>query len=173
MVLWTKGGIIMQPQSFGTDDNAEKMIRRFAKMIYRLAYAKTGSRQDADDVFQEVFLRYFRKRPAWESDDHAKAWFLRVTVNCANSLLSSPFRRRSVPLEGELAGAPPQPEADADLARAVSRLPCAYREVIHLFYYEDYSCAQIAAVLHRREATVRMQLTRARRLLQQTLEADA
>ena len=161
----------MQPQSFGTDDNAEETIRRFADMVYRLAYAKTGSRHDADDVFQEVFLRYFRKRPVWESDDHAKAWFLRVTVNCANSLLASPFRRRSVPLLEE-AVPPPQPEAGADLAQAVSRLPRAYREVVHLFYYEDYSCAQIAAALHRREATVRMQLTRARRLLQQMLEAN-
>ena len=163
----------MRPQSFGTDDNAEETIRRFAGMVYRLAYAKTGSRSDADDVFQEVFLRYVRKRPMWESDDHAKAWFLRVTVNCANSLLASPFRRRSVPLLEESAVPPPRPEAGADLARAVSRLPRAYREVVHLFYYEDYSCAQIAAVLHRREATVRMQLTRARRLLQQMLEADA
>ena len=163
----------MQPQSFGTDDNAEETIRRFAGMVYRLAYAKTGNRHDADDVFQEVFLRYVRKRPLWESDDHAKAWFLRVTVNCANSLLASPFRRRSVPLAEEPDVPPPQPEAGTDLARAVSRLPRAYREVVHLFYYEDVSCAQIAAVLHRREATVRMQLTRARRLLQQMLEADA
>lgn len=162
----------MRPQSFGTDDHAEETIRRYSGMVYRLAYAKTGSRPDADDVFQEVFLRYVRKRPVWESDDHAKAWFLRVTVNCANSLLASPFRRRSVPLLEESAVPPPQPEAGADLARAVSRLPRAYREVVHLFYYEDVSCAQIAAVLHRREATVRMQLTRARRLLQQMLEAN-
>ena len=162
----------MRPQSFGTDDHAEETIRRYAGMVYRLAYAKTGSRPDADDVFQEVFLRYVRKRPVWESDEHAKAWFMRVTVNCANSLLASPFRRRSVPLLEESSVSPPQPEAGADLARAVSRLPRAYREVVHLFYYEDVSCAQIAAVLHRREATVRMQLTRARRLLQQMLEAN-
>lgn len=164
----------MPHSSFGTGEDVESLIRRYAGTVYRLAYAKTGNRQDADDVFQEVFLRYVRKQPSWQSEEHAKAWFLRVTVNCANSLLSSPFRRRRCPLDDGDGEATPLPNAEvADLLEAVARLPGPYREVIHLFYYEDYSCEQIARVLHRREATVRMQLTRARRLLRQDMEGDA
>ena len=161
----------MCPQSFGTD-NVEQIIRQFSNTVYRLAFAKTGSRTDADDVFQEVFVRYVRKRPVFESDEHAKAWFLRVTVNCANSLLSSPFRRRSAPLEEGLSETAAQTGEDPDLKQAIARLPASYREVIHLFYYEDYSCAQIARVLRRRESTVRMQLTRARRTLLEVLKED-
>ena len=164
----------MQPRSFGTDDDVERLVRRYADTVYRLAYAKTGNRQDADDVFQEVFLRYVRKRPIWESEEHAKAWLLRVTVNCANSLLSSPFRRCSVPLDEEMQEAAARETLRAsDLVQAVADLPGPYREIIHLFYYEDYTCEQIARALHRREATVRMQLTRARRLLRQAMEGDA
>lgn len=161
----------MCPQSFGTDD-VEQIIRQFSNTVYRLAFAKTGSRTDADDVFQEVFVRYVRKRPVFESDEHAKAWFLRVTVNCANSLLSSPFRRHSAPLEEGLSETAAQTGEDPDLKQAIARLPASYREVIHLFYYEDYSCAQIARVLRRRESTVRMQLTRARRTLLEVLKED-
>lgn len=161
----------MCPQSFGTDD-VEQIIRQFSNTVYRLAFAKTGSRTDADDVFQEVFVRYVRKRPVFESAEHAKAWFLRVTVNCANSLLSSPFRRRSAPLEEGLSETAAQTGEETDLKQAIARLPASYREVIHLFYYEDYSCAQIARGLRRRESTVRMQLTRARRMLLQALKED-
>ena len=84
-----------------------------------LAFAKTGNQQDADDVFQEVFVRYVRKRPVFKNDEHAKTWFLRVTVNCANSLLSSPFRRHSAPLEEGLSETSAQPGEKTDLKQAI------------------------------------------------------
>ena len=162
------------PRSFGTNDTAEaeKAVLLYADMVYRLAFARTGNKQDADDVFQEVFLRYVRKRPLFQNEEHQKAWLLRVTVNCSNRLLGSPFRRRSVPLLDEMPGDPDEKESQLELAAALRRLPAAYREVIHLFYYEDYTCEQIADALRRKPSTVRMQLTRARRMLQDTMKGD-
>lgn len=61
----------------------EAAVRRYADTVYRLAYARTGSREDAEDVFQEVFLRYVRKKPTFKDEEHRKAWLIRVTVNCA------------------------------------------------------------------------------------------
>ena len=52
------------------------LARRFAPAIYRLAYARTGSRADAEDVMQEVFLRLVRHRPVFDSEAHARAWLL-------------------------------------------------------------------------------------------------
>lgn len=66
--------------------NDESVIRQYSGLVYRLAYARAGSRQDADEIYQEVFLRYLKKHPNLENETHAKAWFIRVTVNCANSL---------------------------------------------------------------------------------------
>ena len=74
-------------------------VDRWGPAVYRLACAVTGSRSDADDVFQEVFLRYHRAAPDFANPAHEKAWLLRVTVNRCKSLLSSPWRKRSVPLE--------------------------------------------------------------------------
>ena len=74
-------------------------VERYGAMVYRMAYAQTRSRHDADDIFQEVFLRYHRAAPSFESEEHRKAWLLRVTVNCARSLFTAPWRQRSVPLE--------------------------------------------------------------------------
>mgnify|MGYP002537126663 CR=1 FL=1 len=62
-------------------DTAEA-VAQYGSAVYRLAYAMTRSRSDADDVFQEVFLRYIRKPRRFESEEHRKAWFIRVTINC-------------------------------------------------------------------------------------------
>ena len=81
---------------------ASAVIEKYSDMVYRLAYARTGSRHDADDVYQEVFLRYFRKKPVFDSEEHRRAWLLRVTVNCSNTFLSSAWHRRTVGLPEDL-----------------------------------------------------------------------
>ena len=65
-------------------DSPEAVIRRYSDMVYRLAFARTGNRSDAEDLYQEVFLRYLTRAPAFTSEEHRKAWLLRVAVNCAN-----------------------------------------------------------------------------------------
>ena len=71
-------------------DSPEAVIRRYSDMVYRLAFARTGNRSDAEDLYQEVFLRYLTKAPAFTSEDHRKAWLLRVAVNCANRFHTAP-----------------------------------------------------------------------------------
>ena len=134
-------------------------VEEYGPMVYRLAYAQLRSRHDADDVFQEVFLRYHRAAPPFESEEHRKAWFLRVTANCSNSLAASPWRKRRVTLEDVYAY--DQPE-ESGLDAALAQLPSKYRAVIHLYYYEGYNTEETARILRRRPSTVRAQLTQAR-----------
>ena len=72
-------------------DDPGALARQYASAVYRLAYARTGSRTDAEDVMQEVFLRLIRAKPAFSSQEHAKAWLLRVASNCANDLFRLPY----------------------------------------------------------------------------------
>ena len=78
-------------------DTAEA-VAQYGSAVYRLAYAMTRSRSDADDVFQEVFLRLHRSAPDFANEEHRRAWLLRVTANCARSLLASPWRMRTLHL---------------------------------------------------------------------------
>lgn len=144
-------------------------VDRWGPAVYRLACAVTGSRSDADDVFQEVFLRYHRAAPDFASPAHEKAWLLRVTVNRCKSLLSSPWRKRSVPLEDVYIC--PGPEESA-VAEALSALPPKDRTLLHLYYYEGYRTEEMAGLLHRNPATVRSQLTRARQKLARLLKEE-
>ena len=134
-----------------------------------LTNAQLRSRHDADDVFQEVFLRYHRAAPPFESEEYRKAWLLRVTANCANSLAASPWRKRSVPLEDVYAYSD---QEESGLDAALAQLPSKYRSVIHLYYYEGYSTEEIARILGRRASTVRAQLTRARQTLARLLKEN-
>lgn len=152
------------------EDAFNQLIERQGQLVYKLAYARCGNQADAEDIFQQVFLRYLTKKPVFADAEHEKAWFIRVTINRSKSLWSSAFRRHTQPLEGELpVDALAGREELADLAAALPQLPPDYRVLIHLFYYEDMPTAEIARLLNKREGTVRMQLTRARRQLQELL----
>lgn len=151
-----------------TQEQRTREVQRWGDMVYRLALARTANVPDAEDVFQEVFLRYFRHEEKFQSDEHRKAWLIRCTVNRAKSLTASPWRKRTVPLEtAEEVGV----EDDyREVYSAVLSLPGKYRAVIHLHYFEGLSVMEIAQMLHIAEGTVKSQLSRGRALLRDMLE---
>ena len=157
----------MKIQSLNSDGCVANVVKNYSNMVYRLAFARTGNKHDADDIYQEVFLRYIRNQPYFENEEHKKAWFIKVTINCSNKLWRSAWRRKTMPLNETL---PFESKEDIDLYKELQQLPAKYREVIHLFYYEDLSTEEIAEVLDRKSATVRTQLARARKLLKNIMK---
>ena len=86
-------------------NTTEDAVRRWGPAVYRMAYAMVRSRHDADDVFQEVFLRFHRSAPQFESEEHRKAWLLRVTVNCegySTDEIAKLLRRRPSTVRAQL-----------------------------------------------------------------------
>lgn len=146
------------------------VMETYGTMVYRLAYSQLRNSADADDIYQEVFLRYYQKRPKFESEEHRRAWLLRVTINRAKSYTTSAWFRHTVPLETCIAF--PEPE-EQHLDEALRELPSKDRTVLHLFYYEELSVREIAELLGRKENTVRTQLTRARQRLGKILKGES
>ena len=132
---------------------------------------KTKSAFDADDIFQEVFLRLSRQKP-FDSEEHRKAWLIRVTVNCCNSHFTAPWRQRITSLDDMEEIAVDMEERDFDVYRQVLALPQMYREVILLFYYEEMSIREIAEALQLTEENVKKRLSRARQKLKLSLERE-
>lgn len=159
----------MDKPSFSADACLEQVIKAYADMVYRLAFARTGSRYDADEIFQEVFLRYIKKQPVFNDEGHRKAWLIKVTVNCCKKLWDSPWKKRVQPLDSEL---PFETKEEISLYHELQRLPPKYREVIHLFYYEDLPLEEISRILKRKNTTIRVQLMRARAMLKTIIEED-
>lgn len=145
------------------------VIHKYSDMVYRMAYSMLKHRQDAEDIHQEVFLKYLKKNPTFESAEHEKAWFLRVTVNLCKNNWKTAWRQNVVGLTEEDLPAAAEEEQD-ELIEVVKRLPKKYRAVIHLFYYEELSVGEISGILGVKQSTVRTQLTRARERLKELLK---
>ncbi len=162
-----KGGASMQIQSSRTDEGIAQVMEQYADMVYRLAVSQMKNRSDAEDIFQEVFLRYIAKTRVFESEEHRKAWLLRVTINCCKKMWTSPWRRKTVPLEGQADSSAEQAAPEDSLWEYLDALPQKYRAVLHLFYYEGCSTKEISLLTGARESTVRSQLSRARAMLKE------
>ncbi len=162
--------------------STEEIIEKYADMVYRLAVNEMGNRDDAQDVFQEVFLRLVRYRERISSEEHLKAWLIRVTINCARKLQTTAWRKKVDLLTQEDAGCTTDENsesgfkeienADSGVAAAVAGLPEKYRTVIYLFYYEEMSVAEIAETLSEKESTVKSKLHRAREMLKIKLKGE-
>jgi RNA polymerase sigma-70 factor (ECF subfamily) len=149
----------------------EQIVRTYADMVYRIAYRYVKNSIDTDDVFSEVFLAYFKKERTFESEEHRKAWLIRVTINCAKDLLAQ--RAQLQQLHEETLSDPTARDADTymDLYKAIEGLRPEYREVIKLYYLDDLSVKEIAQILKKNENTIKTQLFRARDTLKSALEA--
>lgn len=155
----------MAIQSLRTDDCVDEVIEKYSKMVYRLALAQMRNKQDAEDVFQDVFLRYISKLRTFENEEHRKAWLIRVTINRSRSLWAAWFRKTE-PLDDSLVA---ETTIENDISEYLALLPQKYRPLIHLFYYEELSIKQISDILDAKESTIRTWLTRARSLLREEL----
>ena len=145
---------------------AEETVRRYGSMVYRIALSQTKNKEDAEDVFQEAFLSLIRSNPSLESEEHRKAWLIRVTLNCCKKHFRF-MKKVTVPLTEDI---PCEftPEEE-DVYGAVLSLPQKYKAVIHLFYYEDLPVKEISEILNIKENAVKTRLFRARQMLQPKL----
>lgn len=166
-------------------------MEEYGDMLFKLSYIRLQNVQDAEDVVQEVFYQYLKHPQEFESPEHEKAWLLKVAVNACRKVRRSAWRRHQADFdmdmewpeaadgEADAVGQPHNPEEAAvlqeerrRLLKAVLLLPAKYRDVIHLFYYEELSVKEIARVTGRGESTVTSQLTRGRELLRKSLKGE-
>lgn len=154
----------------------EDVLAKYSNMVYRLAYARTMNKCDAEDITQEVFIKYMQHQDELADEEYCKAWLIRVTINASKSLLTSAWNRKRVSLkeiEGNLEGKSGlERDFDNSVLCEVARLPEKYRVIVHLFYFEDLSVKEISSLLGRKEATVKSHLYRAREILKKNLREE-
>lgn len=165
--------------------DVEQAVRQYADMVYRLAVSNTNVTQDAEDVFQEVFVKLVRYKDKIEDEEHLKAWLIRVTINEARRLEGSGWKKNvslddsedsdewTASDEEEFAGPEEtyiENEKNESILQKVRELPQKYREVIHLYYYQEMKISEIAYMLETSEATVKTRLRRAKDILEKSLK---
>lgn len=147
--------------------NPEKALYQHANMVYRLALLQMKNKSDAEDVFQEVFLRLVQHQDKISDEEHLKAWLIRVTLNCCKKQFDSAWRRKTVSMEEQKEAGYEEEYEENVIYKEVQNLPEKYRTVIHLFYFEEYSVKEIGEITGQKESAVKTQLSRARGILKE------
>lgn len=153
-------------------DAVEQALDKFGNDIMRLAFSYMKTREDAEDIVQEVLIRFMQSAKQFEDWNHVKAWLLRVAANLCKDKLKSASRQREVAIPEGYEAAAEEEREESDVMGAVMALPEKYRSVIHLYYFEEYATAEIADILQKKEATVRSLLKRGREKLEKMMKGD-
>lgn len=152
-------------------DEREKIVRLHANTVWRVALSRTRREDAAEEVFQEVFLRLFKKERSFEDEEHRKAWLIRTTLICCRRYLSAYFSSASLSLD-EIAesACSTLPEEASGLYEAILALPAKYRVPIVLYYVEELPAERCVEVLKLNPSTFRTRLQRGRQLLKNALK---
>ena len=148
----------------------EILIEKYKNNIYVIALNVCKNAQDAEDVVQDTFIQYLSLKKDFESEQHIRAWLIRVAINKAKNKNTTFFRRKTLPLEDYIETLTFESSESSELFEKVMNLTEKYRVVIHLFYYEDYSVNEISHILKISVSNVKVRLLRGRMLLKETLK---
>lgn len=157
-----------------SEQEVSRAIERYADTVQRLCVVYLKNYADTEDVFQTVFFKYYLSSKVFDSDEHEKAWIIRVTINACKDHLKSFFHRHVVSFDeiSELPYEQKLTDENSDVLDAVLSLPEKNRSVVYLHYYEDYTAPEISRLLHINVNTVYTLLTRSKELLRRKLEGE-
>jgi len=154
------------------EKEARRILETYADMILRISYSYLRHTYDAEDICQNVILKYLSAHQRFDSREHEKAWMIRTTINACKDLRKSAFFRNAIGLDALPERAVPE-EPVSVLTEELKKLPANYRISIHLFYYEGYTIKEIAQILGKRETVVANYLSRGRKRLKDSLSKDS
>lgn len=158
----------MEPLLNDTNDNITLKLNEYSDMVYRLCYLYLHNSADVEDVFQEVFLKLLQNKKPFESTEHEKSWLIRVTINKCKDMLKSFWKKRVDFVEN--VEQPYENKSEDELLQIILSLSPKYKDVVYLFYYEEYTVPQIAKILNQNTNTIYSNLHRARMLIKHELE---
>lgn len=155
-----------------SEQEVNRAVEQYADTVRRLCMIHLKNYHDTEDIFQTVFLKYVLSSVVFESAEHEKAWFIRVTINACRDLLKSFFHSRTVPIEELPVERAALTQNNSEVLEAVLSLPAKYRDVVYLHYYEGYSAVEIGGIMRKNVNTVYTLLTRARQMLREKLGGE-
>ncbi|MCI8308582.1 MAG: sigma-70 family RNA polymerase sigma factor [Lachnospiraceae bacterium] len=155
-----------------SEQEVNRAIELYADTVKRLCMIHLKNYADTEDIFQTVYLKYVLSSVSFENEEHEKAWFIRVTINACKDLIKSFFRSRTVSLD-EVMEQPAQLSPDhREVLDAVFSLPQKYRDVVYLYYFEEYTAPQISRLLGKNVNTIYTLLTRSKKMLREKLGGE-
>ena len=153
-----------------TEELFLQVYERYKNTVYSVIFNYVKNTEDTADLMQDVFISLLDTDVLFMSDEHMKAWLIRVAANKCKNFLRGRKHISDTPLPEDISYE--TSESNNDLLKIVLTLPEKYRIPLHLFYYEDYTIKQIATVLDEPESTIKIRLKRGREKLAKMLRKE-
>ena len=149
-----------------TENEFNRIVDLYSDSVFRLAMIKTKNKSDAEDVFQDTFIKLFKCKLEFESDEHIKRWLMKVTVSTSIDLLKSFWQRCTTGMDEDVSF---YDETDKYVWDEIKKIPEKYRIPIHLYYFEGYSTDEIAVMTDEKPTTIRTRISRAKKMLNERM----
>lgn len=144
---------------------------KYYEMVWRVCLMQFGNSHDAYDATQETFIRLMNCSKSFRSEEHEKAWLIRVAINYCKDVMKSSHRKREVALETDQ---PPEsgmvPDVYASVYEAMMELPKEYRVILYLHFYEGYTLKEIAGMMKMNSSTLRSRFAKAKELMREYIK---
>lgn len=172
---------VLKGRRVATTERIDELMQQYGQDILQLVYTYVRDHALAEDLTQEIFLKCYKAYPTFQGKSSVKTWLWRIAINHTKDYLKSWYNQHvqsteqtvlqhvgdGVNVEQTII----QQDEEAALAEAVLQLPVLYREVIYLYYFEECTIKEIAAILPANENTVKTRLRKGKGLLKERLEA--
>ena len=142
------------------------IVIKYSKTVSRVAFAYTKNVCEAEDITQDVFVQLLISNIKFESEQHIKAWLIRVTINKSKNTLRNSWYSKRSNMPDDLSYIPNEYNYIID---EILNLDIKYRLPIHLYYYEGYSIKEIAKILKIKVSTAGSRLDRGRKILRKSI----
>ena len=152
--------------------STQELVMLYQSSLFAAAFNVCKNAQDAEDVVQDTFIQYYISNREFDSEQHIRAWLIRVAINKAKNVNRTFWRQNKLSLEDYMESLTFETPEDEHLFETVMSLPEKYRIVIHLFYYEDYSVSEIADILKLSQSNVKARLSHGREMLRKILKEE-
>ena len=158
-----------------SDSVEQSSVRRifdeYGEMLYKICIVMLRNSYDAEDAVQDILIKYMVKKPAFDTTEYEKAWLIRVAMNLCKDRLRFKMKHPQINIESLNTTYSNQSE-EREVLGALMNLSLKYKEVLLLYYFEEYKCNEISGILKITEAAVKKRLERGRNLLKKELEQN-
>lgn len=154
---------------FKGDDSVDddEILEKYADMVYRICFLYMRNKTDAEDAFQNVFLKLVKSKKQFKNQQHIKAWLVTVASNECKNQLKAFWRRNKISIDSITI--PVKSGYKREIVKMVLSLPLKYRNVLYLYYFEGYKINELSNLLHTNESTIKTHLKRGRSILKDML----
>ncbi len=148
----------------------EQVVHKYFQTVASVCVMHIQNHADAQDCFQNTFLKLYQKSPDFTDENHLKAWLIRVSINECNNCRRA--NRKTIPLEQAEHVIKFPTDEESDISWALVQLDKKFRDVLYLRYCEQYNANEIAEILGKNPNTVRTLLKRGKERLKSIYGGD-